>query len=70
MTPAERRAAGIGELPGDLMEAIRAAEGSALLRRTLGDHVFEKLIENKRLEWEQFRVRVSKWELDEYLPRL
>ena len=70
MSAAERRAAGVGELPGDLWEAIKAAEGSALLRRTLGEHVFEKLLENKRLEWEQYRVRVSRWELEQYLARL
>jgi glutamine synthetase len=70
MTAAERRAAGVGELPGDLSEAIKAAEGSELLRRTLGEHVYGKLLENKRLEWEQFRVRVSRWELEQYLGRL
>jgi glutamine synthetase len=70
MSAAERRAAGVRELPGDLAEAIRAAERSELLRRTLGERVLEKLLENKRLEWDRYRVQVSRWELDEYLARL
>jgi glutamine synthetase len=70
MSADERRRLGIGELPGDLAQAIAAAEKSELLPRVLGAHVFEKLLENKRIEWEQYRVRVSKWELDQYLARL
>jgi glutamine synthetase len=70
MTAEERRRAGISELPSDLAEAIRAAEASPLLRKALGEHIFSKLLENKRLEWERFRVTVSRWEVDEYLGRL
>jgi glutamine synthetase len=70
MTEAERRAAGIGSLPEDLYEAIKAAEGSELLQRTLGEHVFTKLIENKLLEWNRFRAHVTDYELREYLPIL
>ena len=70
MTAEERRKLGVTELPEDLAEAIKVAEGSAFLRQTLGDHVFEKLIENKRLEWDGYRTRVTRWELDQYLGRL
>jgi glutamine synthetase len=67
MTPEERRAAGIETLPEDLYEAIRVAERSSFLRETLGAHVYEKLIENKRLEWDAYRKRVTRWELERYL---
>ncbi len=67
---AERERMGIKPLPEDLYEAIKAAEGSDLLRRTLGDHVFEKLIENKKVEWAKFKAQVTSYELEEYLPIL
>ncbi len=70
LAPEERARRGIAPLPADLSQAIAAAEKSDLLRRTLGEAVFEKLLENKRLEWEQYRVRVSRWELEQYLGRL
>jgi glutamine synthetase len=70
MTDEERAARGIESLPEDLHAAIQAAEKSELLRRTLGDHVFTKLIQNKRLEWNKYRARVTDYELEEYLPIL
>ncbi len=70
MTAEERRRAGVTELPEDLFEAIKVAERSELLRQTLGSHAHLKLIENKRLEWDAYRTRVTRWELDQYLGRL
>ena len=70
LSSAERDALGIRSLPEDLNAAIRCARESELLRRTLGDHVFHKLIENKQLEWERYRARVTDFELETYLPVL
>ncbi|HEU4751803.1 MAG TPA: glutamine synthetase, partial [Armatimonadota bacterium] len=70
MTPARRAEQGIQSLPEDLHAAIRCAESSELMRRTLGDHVFTKLIENKQLEWDRYRAQVTDYELREYLPIL
>lgn len=70
MTPAQREAAGIGILPGDLNHAIDRFEESELMRETLGDQVFDYLLRNKRQEWDRYRTRVSQWEIDEYLPML
>ncbi|HHX39017.1 MAG TPA: glutamine synthetase [Armatimonadetes bacterium] len=70
MTPQEREALGIRTLPEDLSAAVQLAEKSDLLRRTLGDHVFEKLIANKKIEWDRYRAQVTMWELDQYLPVL
>jgi glutamine synthetase len=70
MSEEERDKRGIGTLPGDLSEAIEEAEQSELLRETLGDHVFEKLIENKKIEWHNYRAQVTEFELDKYLPVL
>lgn len=70
MTEQERKERGIDHLPGSLWEAIEHAEGSALLRRCLGDHLFESLITNKKIEWSNFRRQVTDYELGRYLPIL
>ena len=70
MTPAERAAAGIETLPEDLSEAIQAMEKSKLVRDTLGDHVFEHFIRNKRGEWEAYKTYVSPFEIERSLPVL
>jgi len=70
MTEEEREKEGIGTLPESLFEAIQLTEKSELVRKTLGDHVFSNLIENKKIEWERYRIQVTQYELDEYLPIL
>jgi len=70
MTEEERKARGIDHLPGSLAEAIELAEGSELLRRCLGDHLYESLLTNKKIEWTNFRRHVTDFELKRYLPLL
>ncbi len=70
MSLEEQEARGIGTLPGSLIEAIHEAEQSDLLRRCLGDHVFDSLIANKKIEWDLYRKHVSGFELERYLPIL
>ena len=57
-------------LPANLDEAIAVMEKSALVRETLGEHVFEYVLRNKRAEWQDYRRQVSAYELDRYLPVL
>ncbi len=57
-------------LPANLNEAIGQMEKSALVRETLGEHVFEYVLRNKRAEWQDYRRQVSAYELDRYLPVL
>ena len=66
----EREKLGIEQLPETLGEAIEEMAGSELVRRALGDHVFERYIDLKQAEWEDYRVQVTPWELDRYLPIL
>lgn len=66
----ERSRLGIQRLPGSLYEAIEEAEKSELVREALGDHVFQSLITNKKIEWELFRAHVTDWEIKRYLPML
>lgn len=60
----------IHHLPNSLENAIRAASKSELVRETLGEHVFNKLIANKWIEWDDYRAHVSQYEIDKYLPWL
>jgi glutamine synthetase len=66
----ERKKHGIDSLPGSLQEAVDAFEKSKLVRETLGDHVFDKFIQNKRIEWDKYRTWVSDFEHNEYYPIL
>ncbi|HUS59634.1 MAG TPA: glutamine synthetase family protein [Planctomycetota bacterium] len=70
MTEKKRRELGICQLPENLWEAIQITEKSELVRKALGDHVFNNFIENKKLEWEKYRAQVTEFELREYLPTL
>jgi glutamine synthetase len=70
MSETVRKERGIQSLPGDLAEAIAETEKSNLVRETLGDHIFEKFITNKKIEWDRYRIHVSQYELERYLPIL
>jgi glutamine synthetase len=70
MSEAQRVKRGIASLPGSLGEAIYETENSDLVRETLGDHIFEKFIDNKKIEWDNYRSHVSEYELETYLPVL
>src|SRR5688572_2627312 len=70
MAEEDRREAGIESLPEDLYEAIGVSEGSELLQETLGSHVLEELVRNKRAEWDAYKAYVTPFELERYLPLL
>jgi glutamine synthetase len=70
MDEAARERAGIESLPGNLFEAIQEVENSELVRETLGDHIFNKFIANKKIEWDRYRTHVSQYEIEKYLPIL
>ena len=70
MNEKERKKYRIESLPEDLYEAIKITEKSDLVRRALGDHVFHQFIENKKIEWERYRARVTDYELEQYFAIL
>jgi glutamine synthetase len=70
LSPDERKRLGIEQLPETLGEAIELTAESELVLRTLGEHIFNRYIEIKRQEWEDYRVQVTPWELDRYLSIL
>jgi len=67
LTAEQRRERGIVSLPETLGEAIDEFAGSKLMRRALGDHIFDNYVTLKRQEWDEYRVQLTQWELDRYL---
>ncbi len=70
LSDAERKELGIESLPASLGEALAFTEQSELVRQTLGDHAFERFVQVKKWEWDDFRVQVTEYELRKYLPIL
>jgi glutamine synthetase len=70
LSEGERKKLGIESLPGSLGEAITILESSSLVRKALGDHVFYRFIDIKKKEWEEYRIQVTEYERDKFLPIL
>jgi len=70
MNAQERDAHGLEALPNNLYEAITATKESELVRRTLGDHCFDRFVTNKLNEWYEYREYVTDFEIKRYLPKL
>ncbi len=70
LTPKERRALGIRELPSSLREAIDTLEASDFMAEVLGEQVFDFVLRNKREEWLAYRHQITPFEVSRYLPVL
>jgi glutamine synthetase len=70
LTPEQRKERGIVSLPETLGEAIDALAESDLARKALGPHIFDRYVELKRGEWDDYRVQLTDWELKKYLAVL
>ena len=70
LTAEQRRERGIISLPETLGEAIDELAQSELARKALGPHVFDRYVELKRKEWDEYRVQLTRWEMERYLPVL
>jgi glutamine synthetase len=70
LTAEQRRERGIVALPETLGEAIDELAQSDLARTALGPHIFDRYVEIKRKEWDEYRVQLTPWELENYLPVL
>ncbi len=66
-TPDELKERGIGVLPGTLEEALLELERDETVRGVLGEHAYEDYVRIKKEEWDDYRIRVSQWELERYL---
>src|SRR3954463_7395163 len=70
LTPEQRRERGIVSLPETLGEAIDELAQSELARKALGPHIFDRYVELKRKEWDDYRVQLTDWEKERYLSVL
>ncbi|TFC79582.1 glutamine synthetase [Cryobacterium cheniae] len=70
LSDTERRALGYRQLPASLDHAIQYMEESELVAETLGEHVFNYVLLNKRQEWKEYRSQVTPFELDKNLQML
>ncbi len=70
MSEAERKRRGIGTLPASLHEALMLTEKSQLVKECLGEHVFNAFIVNKKIEWDEYRIQVTDYEIKRYFPIL
>jgi len=69
MSHREKRRLRIDELPSDLREAVRQMEKDPLIRRALGDHIYDHYVAAKQASWDEYSATVHPWELDRYLAR-
>ena len=70
LTEREMKRAKIDSIPSDLQLAIKEMKADPFIKKTLGDHVFNKYVEAKEAEWDAYRKQVSQWEIDEYLYKI
>jgi glutamine synthetase len=70
LTAEQREERGITSLPETLGEAIDELAHSEVARKALGPHIFEHYVELKRKEWDEYRVQLTSWERERYLPVL
>ncbi|RQD56927.1 glutamine synthetase family protein [Desulfonatronovibrio magnus] len=70
MNTEEREKYGIESLPGSLFEAVTELSQSSVIKEALGDHIFNKFIDNKKIEWDNYRIQITEYEIKKYLPVL
>ena len=61
--------AGVEMIPHSLYESLLELKKDRVIKETLGKHTFEKYIQAKRKEWNEFSIQVSQWEIDNYLEK-
>jgi glutamine synthetase len=70
MDDADLAKLGIHQLPQSLNDALKVMEQSELVRETLGEHMFDWFLRNKRREWMEYKTQVTPFELNRYLKSL
>jgi len=69
MSEEELRENGIQVLPTSLEEAVKALERDEVIQQALGEHIFRRFVEAKKIEWDRYRIQVHPWEIEEYLTK-
>ena len=69
MTEQERLDGHIPRLPSNLANAIRALEADRVIQEALGQHIYSRYVEAKKIEWDEYKVQVTPWELKRYISK-
>lgn len=69
MTETERFNESIPSLPGNLFEAVKALSADAVIQDALGSHTYERYVEAKLIEWDEYKIQVSPWEVERYINK-
>lgn len=69
MTPGEKKELGIESLPASLEEAVYELKNDPVIIDALGNHTMARFIEAKEMEWDDYRTKITKWEIDQYLTK-
>lgn len=69
MDEAERKKAGITDLPDTLLAAVNDLDTDSVIKEALGSHMARTFVDAKRLEYQAYRQEVSQWELETYLEQ-
>ncbi|NPV54479.1 MAG: type I glutamate--ammonia ligase [Firmicutes bacterium] len=69
LTEEERQRLNLRRLPRNLMEALGELSRDEVIKSTLGDHIYNKFVQAKCVEWEDYSTKIHQWELDEYLAK-
>jgi glutamine synthetase len=69
LSPEERKAMGVDSLPGNLGMALDNLEQNKVIQEAIGGHIFQRFVEAKRIEYQQYQMAVHQWELDHYLTK-
>jgi glutamine synthetase len=54
-------------LPTSLWEALNELKKNKLIQKVLGNHLFERYVNIKTKEWDEFKMQVTSWDIDKYL---
>lgn len=66
-TREEREMNGIKNMPENLKDALKELKQSTLMKETLGPHIYQKYVHAKEIEWDEYRMLISNWEIEKYL---
>ena len=69
MNDSQREKIGVYSLPADLNEAIKEFLKDDVIMKAMGGHVCEKLVQAKKIEWDNYRRQVTAWEIENYIMR-
>ncbi|KKM09357.1 glutamine synthetase [Clostridiales bacterium PH28_bin88] len=69
MTAEDRAELGIASLPGNLSEALDELSKDEVIKSALGSHIYNRFVEAKQIEWDEFRTNVTEWEIEQYLTK-